>query len=100
MYCVNREILSFNDGYSVCAYIECQNHLDIIITDTDMPGMDGLELLTAIKTKYPQKKIILMSESADRQEAASRLGADAFLTKPFGLKDLFSIVETFVVNGS
>lgn len=97
-YSVNREVVSFNTGTAAWDYINNSKHIDIIVTDVDMPGMDGLELLKRIKNNYPGKICILMSGQPAHENEARQLGADAFLAKPFDINDLFEIVQTFVVE--
>lgn len=60
-----------------------------------MPEMNGFELLTKIKEKYPNKICILMSGNPTYEKFARELGADAFLFKPFKLDDLVSTLQTF-----
>ncbi len=97
MFSVNREVRSFSNGFSAWDYIEAPDNADIIVSDVDMPEMTGFELLAKIKKTSPEKKCIIMSGDPGNEPTARRLGADAFLAKPFSVDDLFKIVETFVV---
>ena len=60
--------------------------LILILSDINMPGMSGLELLGHIKQKYLEPPPIVMMITAygdaDNYNAAKNLGADDFLTKP------------------
>ena len=101
MYCVNRDVVSFENAHAAWGYIDdCSNNTDIVVSDTDMPEMDGFELISRIKKKYPEKICILMSGNPANEKTAIDLGADAFLAKPFSINDLFGIVQTFVVGES
>ncbi len=80
------------------AHLEEQNNIDIILSDVEMPQMDGLTLLTKFKQKYPDKVCIIMSGNAEYEKEARKLGANAFLAKPFKVNDLFDLVKVFVVG--
>lgn len=97
MYCVNRDVLSFDNGMAAWRYIEGPDSPDIIITEVDVSGLNGFELLTRFKEKYPAKKCLLMSSNPDHEQIARDSGADAFLAKPVSVNDLFRVVEAFVV---
>ena len=97
MYCVNRDVLSFDSGVAAWRYIEETDNLDIIISEVDVSGLNGFELLAKFKEKHPSKKCLLMSANPDDEKIARDLGADAFLAKPVSVNDLFRIVEAFVV---
>jgi CheY-like chemotaxis protein len=97
-YSVNREIKSFDNGSDAWTYITAPESADIIVSDVDMPRMDGLELLKRIKTEYPKKICILMGSQPAHETAARQYGADAFIAKPFGISDLFDVVQSFVVE--
>ena len=97
MYCVNRDVLSFDSGVAAWRYIEETDGLDIIISEVDVSGLNGFELLAKFKEKHPSKKCLLMSANPDNEEIARDSGADAFLAKPVSVNDLFRIVEAFVV---
>lgn len=99
-YCVNREVLSFEDGSGAWAYIEDGNPVDIVISDIDMPQMSGFELMEKVRKKDPEKIFILMSGVKEYEEKSRSKGASAFLAKPFEINDLFNIVQYFVVGQS
>lgn len=64
----------------------------LILSDINMPGMSGLELLKKIKTEYvkPPPAVIMVTAYGDAEnyETAKLLGADDFLTKPLDFKIL------------
>ncbi len=99
-YCVNREVKSFDDGKQAWKFIQGGGDVDIVITDVDMPGMNGFELMSRVKEKYPEVIFIIMSGVADYEKQSHLAGASAFLAKPFEINDLFSIVQCFVVDQS
>ncbi|WP_460672724.1 response regulator [Larkinella ripae] len=64
----------------------------LILSDINMPGMSGLELLRLIRTTYPTPPPVVMMITAygdtDSHDQAMELGADAFLTKPLDFSNL------------
>jgi CheY-like chemotaxis protein len=58
--------------------------LIVILSDINMPGMDGLALLHAIKQQWPEMPVMLVTAYGDdeRRKRASDLGACEFLAKP------------------
>ncbi|WP_373018712.1 response regulator [Muriicola sp.] len=82
-------------GEEALQYLEAHNHEAVLIlSDINMPGMSGLELLEQIKKNFrkPPPVVMMITAYGDREnyETAMRLGADDFITKPveFGvLKD-------------
>ena len=63
-----------------------QHEAVLILSDINMPGMSGLELLQHIKEKYEKPPPVVMMVTAygdeENYNTAMRLGADDFLTKP------------------
>ncbi len=98
MYCVNRDVLSFDNGLAAWRYIEDNESPDIIISEIDVPGLNGFELMAKFKEKSPDKKFLLMSDNPANEQTARNSGADAFLAKPVSVNDLFRVVQTFVVK--
>lgn len=64
----------------------------IIISDVDMPGMDGQTLLTEIKKRFRKKKVLMMSGLHRFPLRFQLLGALDLLEKPF---DIIAVVDTF-----
>lgn len=70
------------------------NAIDLIISDIRMPGGSGVELLEKVKDKYgPDFPVILITGFADITPMdAYGKGAEALISKPFQLDDLFKII--------
>jgi len=72
---------------------------DLIVTDHQMPGMDGITLVREIKQSLKDcpQPFILMLSSLDKGmclEAAEQVGIDMFLTKPVKLQELNNILQS------
>lgn len=73
---------------------------DLVIIDIWMSKQDGLELTKLWKAQELTKNIpiILSSALSDVEKLSREVGADAFLAKPFDIKDLLKIVENILAN--
>lgn len=62
---------------------------DVVVSDMQMPGMSGIELLTEVRKLHPQTSRIIISGIADQAEAADSLrSTHLFIPKPFDAKTL------------
>jgi CheY-like chemotaxis protein len=80
-------------GEDALIYLQNNEHEAVLIlSDINMPGMSGLELLTKIKNKHYQPAPIVMMITAygdaENYNTAKELGADDFLTKPVDFNQL------------
>jgi CheY-like chemotaxis protein len=68
---------------------------DLVITDYKMAGMDGLELIAAVRSIRPETRMILMTAYGDNavQEETRRLQAYRYLTKPLEINDFRQTVQ-------
>ncbi|HXA07018.1 MAG TPA: sigma-54 dependent transcriptional regulator [Bryobacteraceae bacterium] len=68
---------------------------DLVLTDLKLPGMDGLELLAAIRRQNMQSPVIVMTAFGTIEVAvdAMKAGAADFLMKPFSLDHLMAVVQ-------
>jgi len=98
MYSVNREVMAFEHGDGLKAYLNAGGTIHLLLSEIRLPGKSGLDLLQFVKRAHPEIKFISMSANPADETAAAELGADAFLAKPFALQDLFDIVERFIVG--
>ena len=71
-----------------------QGAFDLLLTDIQMPVMDGIALALAAARDFPEMTILLMTGFADQRERASNLSAIArdVITKPFSVADIRTAV--------
>ncbi|HVY55040.1 MAG TPA: SpoIIE family protein phosphatase, partial [Thermodesulfobacteriota bacterium] len=67
-----------------------ENVIDVLLTEIKLPGMDGLTLISRLKTEYPLIRSVIISSYGDMRtiRRALNLGAFDFLTKPIDFDDL------------
>ncbi|TWC42969.1 two-component system response regulator FlrC [Pseudomonas sp. SJZ079] len=72
-----------------------QEPFGLVVSDVNMPGMDGHQLLTLIRQRQPQLPVLLMTAygAVERAVDAMRQGAADYLVKPFEPKALLALVE-------
>lgn len=83
--CCEAEIECFDDGRAaLAAFSSAPDTFDFIVTDLDMPGMDGLELCRRMLAVSPHVRILLATASGElTAEDAVRAGFCGLLHKPF-----------------
>lgn len=84
------------DGLELIAKVEP----DIIFTDISMPGMDGLQMIAAIRVTHPNTMITILTgyREFDYAQTAIRLGVCRFLLKPSKLSELEEAVQFMVAS--
>jgi DNA-binding response OmpR family regulator len=94
------EVDEVPDGAEALSCLESSTHYDLALLDIMMPEYTGLEVL-AFARRLPQHgdtPIIILTakgQDADR-EAAFKIGADDFLTKPFSPKKLLARIQELI----
>lgn len=80
-------------------YLEIENY-DAVLTDITMPGLTGIEIMKRIQIKDLDTPVILISGKNDEQDSLAliKLGAFAYLHKPFSLDEVEYIVDRAVGN--
>ena len=89
----NLEFAFAFSGEDALAYLNLNHHItELILSDINMPGMSGLELLRHIKQRYldPPPVVMMITAYGDAENfnTARELGADDFITKPVDFASL------------
>lgn len=73
---------------------------DIVLTDIKMPKINGIELSTHIKERYPDCKIIFLSGYSDKEymKSAIKLKAVSYVEKPINLEEIKTVLESAVLE--
>jgi CheY-like chemotaxis protein len=97
-----------NAGYEVsCAkdgieggHAILQWHPDLIITDAEMPHMNGFELIAALRADptVPSIPVIMLTSEAEWDDRGKRLGVNGYVTKPIRADRLLSIIAEHLKN--
>ena len=93
---IRDNVLTFEFAHSGEAALEVLKNKDsniiLILSDINMPGMSGLELLRRVRGIFPEAppKVFMLTAYGDKEnrERANVLGADDFLTKPIDFSNL------------
>jgi DNA-binding response OmpR family regulator len=94
------------EGYEVAVRDDGQSGLerilvdepDLVLLDLMLPGMDGIAVLKEMRARGAQCPVLVLTARGDESDKvmALRLGADDYVTKPFGLMELVARVEALL----
>lgn len=89
-------VLQARNAGAALAYVDTQQHIDVVITDMSMPRVDGVELARRVRERRPSLPAIALTgfyeEYMDRRTA----GFAAFLRKPVNLDELCRAIRDAV----
>ena len=95
------ETLTAGSGMEALKIVEeCGEKIDLIILDLKMPGMGGIEVLKSIRKHHPKLPVIILTALRDKREECEPLGIEAFMTKPYSMKDLNARIEAVIERKS
>ncbi|HJX72044.1 MAG TPA: response regulator [Bacteroidales bacterium] len=86
------------DGQQALEYCKIYRHIDIVLTDLQLPVMDGTELIRQVKLTSPHIPIIVQSANSlhDEMEKCAKLGCDVYLTKPINSDLLIKHIDALL----
>jgi two-component system chemotaxis response regulator CheY len=95
------DVLASTDGHEAWAELAAAR-IDLVITDREMPSMNGLELLRAVRSspRHGGVPVIMLTGSVSESagDEADAEGASAFLTKPVSSRELLETVERLLAE--
>ena len=83
------------DGFSALDEIR-RDVPDVILSDLNMPGMSGFELLSVVRRRFPGIQVIAMSGAFSGESVQPGVAADAFYEKASGIAALLAIMESII----
>jgi two-component system KDP operon response regulator KdpE len=88
-------VIEAEDGPSAKAALR-QNAVDVIVLDLGLPGLDGFEIIKQLREQGSTIPIVVLSSRTDEagKVRALDLGADDYVTKPFGMDELIARLRT------
>ena len=96
---MNIECMAASDGMEALEMLP-KADFDLVITDLNMPHLDGYELINSIRSndKYEKIPIIILSSEADESDKMRgiELGADEYIVKTFNVEKLQEAVSKFL----
>jgi YesN/AraC family two-component response regulator len=86
------DFLTARNGQEALEVINENSDIDVVITDINMPYMNGLELIEKLNEIRPSLPVIIMSAHTETEyiKSAKELGVDNYLLKPF---DFMKFIE-------
>ena len=87
-------VRSAADGFKALGQVDDWTP-DLIVTDVQMPGMDGIELMRKLRERFEGIGVVVMTAhgTVERAVAAMREGADDYLTKPVDVEELLMVMR-------
>ena len=87
------DVVVSKDGCDAVALVEAHEP-DAVILDLMLPGVDGFELCRELRERSPVGIIVLSARRAETDKVrALNLGADDYMTKPFGIEELLARIN-------
>jgi two-component system, OmpR family, KDP operon response regulator KdpE len=70
-------------------------HCDVVLLDIDMPGMGGIEACRKLRRKCPSIQMVILTVLDKREDKVKAFdaGANAYLTKPYSVRDLLALIR-------
>jgi CheY-like chemotaxis protein len=90
---MGHSVRSAEDGFSALEQIR-EGMPDVLLSDLNMPGMSGFELLSVVRRRLPEVYVIATSGAYSGKDIPEGIAADAFYEKATNFRSLISLMET------
>jgi two-component system, OmpR family, KDP operon response regulator KdpE len=90
------EVMEAESGEDALTTLMHVGKCDLILLDINMPGITGLELCRKVRSRSDLRDVIVvvMSTGEEHRDRALDAGANDYLSKPFGVAQVFSCLES------
>jgi CheY-like chemotaxis protein len=75
-----------------------RDRFDLLITDKNLPGIDGLEVLRLARTQQSSLQCIMITgfPTPETRQSAQQIGVHSYVTKPFGILDILGACDSAI----
>jgi len=94
------EVVESRDGHEALAALRA-GPADLVVTDLDMPGMNGIELIRHLRIEHPQLPVVVISGASGdwiEQRGADEIRDLPYLRKPLVIDELLRTIESLLVT--
>lgn len=90
------EIVDANSAKKALQILSADRNFDLVCTDIEMPDINGLELASDIRKKYPEMKIIFLTAYSHYKSEMASWAADAYVVKSMDLTELKDTIQNLL----
>jgi len=92
------DVIEAESCVKALAILEQNRHraVDVLVTDIEMPHMDGITLIERCKQHFPNLRVVVISTFPDKVLPALGTKIDAYIPKPFAPKVLINLITSFL----
>jgi DNA-binding NtrC family response regulator len=89
------DLIAVDSGEQALHTLDNSKDVKVMLLDIKMPKVHGLDILSEIKSKHPNVKIIMVTgyRSVETAAEATRLGASGYIVKPFKSEEILETVK-------
>ena len=100
VYTDEHTIISFSNAQALLSHVEdySENCIDIIITDIEMPGMNGVSMAKALKPLYPRLQFVFITNYTDYIQDVFSVDPVYYILKPVDPQKLLEALEMAVIE--
>jgi two-component system, OmpR family, response regulator len=93
------DVTVIDTGEKACELIE-SNQYDLVITDVNLPQIDGFQVVALVKGKYPDTPVIIMSALAENSTQNSKTypKKERFIEKPFNITEMMETINELLLK--
>ena len=92
------QVLEASDGSEALRLIDDPDHVVLVVTDVNMPGVDGIDVAVRARERHPEIPVLFVSARTDLLSSPRTPRPFGHLTKPFKMPDLVQKVRALLLG--
>jgi two-component system cell cycle sensor histidine kinase/response regulator CckA len=92
------DVLEAASGVEACRLIDNPNHVDLVVTDLNMPEADGVVVARRARAHIPDVRVLFVSARCDLLKSLSAPRPYSYLTKPFSMEQFSVAVDDLLTS--